>query len=231
MSNEEAVLSSIGMRIYQEIQRPDRKIVESFRDLPTSVIADNMNRLYCMNAKIKPMNQASLIGTAFTVKTRPGDNLLVHKAIDLAKDGDILVVDAQGDLTNAIIGELMVLWAKKKGLGGFIIDGAIRDSDSIATINFPVYAAGISPNGPYKDGPGEINVPVVCGGLVVRPGDIIVGDSDGVVVIQPQDAPDLLTQAKNKLAAEKQTMKEIEDLNWNRDWIDSELGKKNTTIY
>lgn len=231
MSNEGVVLSNIGMRIYQEIHRPDQKIVESFKDLPTSVIADNMNRMYCMNAKIKPLNKTSLIGTAFTVKTRPGDNLLVHKAIDLAKEGDILIVDAQGDLTNAIIGELMVLWAKKKGLGGFIIDGAIRDSDSIATIDFPVYAVGISPNGPYKDGPGEINVPVVCGGLVVRPGDIIVGDPDGVVVIQPQDAPDLLTQAKNKLAAEQQTIKDIEDLNWNRDWIDSELGKKNTTIY
>ncbi len=224
-------VGNIGMRIYTEFVRPSKEMIESFKGLPTSVIADNMNRMYCMNSKIKSMNQAPLIGSAFTIKTRPGDNLLVHKAIDLAKKGDILVVDAQGDLTNAIIGELMVLWAKKKGLGGFIIDGAIRDSDSIATIDFPVYAAGISPNGPYKDGPGEINVPVVCGGLVVRPGDIIVGDQDGVVVIQPQDAPDLLTQAKNKLAQEQQTMKEIEDLNWNRDWIDSELHRKNTTIY
>ncbi|MFC7686639.1 RraA family protein [Ureibacillus sp. GCM10028918] len=224
-------MGNIGMRIYTKFERPEQEIMESFKGIPTSVIADNMNRMYCMNSKIKPINHVPLIGSAFTIKTRPGDNLLVHKAIDLAKEGDILLVDAQGDLTNAIIGELMVLWAKKKGLGGFIIDGAIRDSDSIAKINFPVYAAGISPNGPYKDGPGEINVPVVCGGLVVRPGDIIVGDQDGVVVIQPQDAPVLLTQAKNKLAQEQQTMKDIENLNWDRDWVDSELVKKNVTIY
>ncbi|WP_021166943.1 4-hydroxy-4-methyl-2-oxoglutarate aldolase [Sporomusa ovata DSM 2662] len=120
-------MSNVGMRIFLHISRPPKALIDGFAGLPVANIADNMNRMSCMDAKIRPINDVPLLGPAFTVKSRPGDNLLLHKALDLAQPGDIVVVDAQGDLTNSIMGELMALWAKQRGIGGFIIDGAIRD--------------------------------------------------------------------------------------------------------
>jgi RraA family protein len=184
-----------------------------------------------MDARIRPINTNPLIGTAFTIKTRPGDNLIVHKALDLAEKGDILVVDAHGDLTNAIIGELMALYAQKCGISGIIIDGAVRDVESLKMMNIPIYAAGINPRGPYKDGPGEINVPINCGSVVVNPGDILVGDQDGIVVINPLDAENLLLNARRKLASEENTIKEIENMEWDRTWVDIALKEKNATIH
>ena len=114
---------------------------------------------------------------------------MLHKALELAQPGDVIVVDAQGDLSNAITGEIMMTQAAMSGVAGVVVDGAIRDSEAMRDLDMPVYAAGVTPKGPYKDGPGEINVPVTCGGVVVNPGDIVVGDADGIVIISPQDAP------------------------------------------
>ena len=219
-------MANVGLRIYNKIDRPSKELIESFAGLPVANIADMMNRMFCINARIRPMNAAPLLGPAFTIKCRPGDNLLLHKALDMAQPGDILIVDAQGDMSNSIMGELMVLWAIKRKLGGFIVDGAIRDIGSIKNMNIPVYAAGITPAGPYKDGPGEINVPVVCGGVVVHPGDIIVGDEDGVVVIRPEDAPELLKKTQAKNLAEQKTMIEIENMAWDRAWVDKALQER-----
>ncbi|MBP2656834.1 MAG: Dimethylmenaquinone methyltransferase [Firmicutes bacterium] len=217
-------MSNVGLRIYNNIKRAPKDLIVEFKGLPVANIADCMNRMSCIDAGIRPINDAPLLGPAFTIKSRPGDNLILHKALDLAQPGDILVVDAQGDLTNSIMGELMVLWAKKRGIAGFIIDGAIRDVGTLKKMDIPIYAAGVTPRGPYKDGPGEINVPVCCGGVVVQPGDILVGDEDGVVVINPQDALELLTKAKAKAAAEHQTMEEIENMKWDRTWVDKILS-------
>jgi len=219
-------MSNVGLRIYNNINRPSKELIESFTGLPVANIADNMNRMSCIDARIRPMNQATLLGPAFTIKSRPGDNLLLHKALDLAQPGDILVVDAQGDMSNSIMGELMVLWAMKRGLGGFVIDGAIRDIEALKKVKIPIYAAGITPAGPYKDGPGEINVPVCCGGVVIQPGDILVGDEDGLVVIKPEDAPELLQKTKAKNLAEQQTMKDIANMNWDRTWVDKALKER-----
>lgn len=219
-------MSNVGLRIYKSINRPSKGLIESFAGLPVANIADMMNRMFCIDARIRPVNSASLLGPAFTIKSRPGDNLLLHKALDLAQPGDILVVDAQGDMSNAIIGELMVMWAKKRGLGGFVIDGAIRDIGALKKMDIPVYAAGITPAGPYKDGPGEINVPVSCGGVVINPGDILVGDEDGLVVIKPEDAPELLKKTKAKNLAEQKTMEEIENMSWDRTWVDKALQER-----
>lgn len=216
-------MANVGLRIYSNINRPPKELIEGFAGLPVANIADMMNRMFCLNARIRPMNEAPLLGPAFTVKSRPGDNLLLHKALDLAQPGDILVVDAQGDMSNSIIGELMVLWAKKRGLGGFVIDGAVRDIGTLRKMDIPIYAAGITPAGPYKDGPGEINVPVTCGGVLINPGDILVGDEDGLVVIKPADAPELLKKTKAKNLAEQKTMEEIENLKWDRTWVDKAL--------
>jgi len=219
-------MSNVGLRIFPHNSRPSKALIEGFAGLPVANIADNMNRMSCMDAKIRPINDVLLLGPAFTVKVRPGDNLMLHRALDLAEPGDIVVVDAQGDLTNSIMGELMVLWAKKRGIGGFIIDGAIRDIGALRKLGLPIYAAGITPAGPYKDGPGEINVAVTCGGVVVHPGDILVGDEDGIVVINPRDAEDLLEKARAKSRAEIQTMEEIENLSWDRTWVERALGER-----
>ena len=219
-------MANVGLRVFNNVVRPAQELIDCFAGLPVANIADMMNRMFCINARIRPMNTAPLLGPAFTIKCRPGDNLLLHKALDMAMPGDILVVDAQGDMSNSIIGELMVLWAMKRGLGGFIIDGAIRDIGTLKNVRIPIYAAGITPAGPYKDGPGEINVPVVCGGVVVSPGDILVGDEDGVVVIRPEDAPDLLKKTRAKNLAEQQTMKDIENMAWDRTWVDKALQER-----
>lgn len=219
-------MTNVGFRIHSKINRPPQELVAGFAGIPVANIADNMNRLACVAASIRPMNQAPLLGTAFTVKTRPGDNLLLHKALDMAEPGDVIVVAAQGDTVNSVIGELMLSWAKRRGIAGLIVDGAIRDAAAVREMTIPVYAAGITPNGPYKDGPGEINVPVACGGIMIKPGDILVGDADSVVVIDPQDAPQLLEKAKATVIKEAGFIEEIKNGTWDRSWVDKLLAEK-----
>jgi RraA family protein len=223
-------MSNVGLRIFTHSNRPPKALLEGFAGIPVANIADNMNRMSCMDAKIRPINDMPLLGPAFTVKARPGDNLMLHRALDLAEPGDIVVVDAQGDLTNAIMGELMALWAKQRGIGGFIIDGAIRDIGALKKMGLPIYAAGVTPAGPYKDGPGEINVPVACGGVVVNPGDILVGDEDGIVVINPRDAAELLEKARAKSRAEMQTIEEIATMSWDRTWVEKALAERGVAV-
>ena len=219
-------MANVGFRIHNKIDRPKRELVESFAGIPVANIADNMNRMSCMNSRIRPLNSAPLLGTAITVKTRPGDNLMLYKAIDMAQPRDIIVVDGQGDLTNSITGELMITLMKEIGISGLIVDGAIRDLGAIREMDFPVYAVGVQPKGPYKDGPGEINVPISCGGIVVNPGDILVGDDDAVVVILPQDAPEILQKAKATVAKEAGIMEAIKNNKWDRSWVDKVLREK-----
>jgi len=223
-------MSNVGFRINTKINRPSRELVEGFKGLPTSNIADSMNRFYCVDAEIKPLNDTPLLGTAFTVRVATSDNLMFHKALDMAQPGDVMVIDAQGDKINAVTGEIMVRYAMKKKLAGFLIDGAIRDSAAIKEFSFAAFARGVNPKGPYKDGPGEINVPVVCGGVVVQPGDIIVGDSDGVVIINQEDAPEVLQKAKTTFESEASIFKAIEEGTWDRSWVDVELKKKGCEI-
>ena len=220
-----------GFRIFNKINRPDKNLTNQFQDLPVANIADEMNRVSCMDARIRPVNTIPLLGTAFTVKARVGDNLMLHRAIDMAEPGDVIIVDGQGDLANSLIGENMMMWAHRRGLAGMVIDGAVRDIDSLRQLDFSVYAAGVQPNGPYKVGPGEINVPVSCGGIVVYPGDIIVGDSDGVVVIKAADAPTILEKAKSKLTQELASREAIANGTWDRSaYIEEALKKKGCEI-
>jgi Demethylmenaquinone methyltransferase len=218
-------MSNAGCRIFLKINRPNKELVEGFRGLPVANIADEMNRFFCVDARIKPYNNKPLLGTAFTVKTRVADNLLLHKALELAKPGDVIIVDAQGDVANAITGEIMMTQAAVNGIAGVVIDGAIRDSEAMKELDMSVYAAGTTPKGPYKDGPGEINVPVSCGGVTVNPGDIVAGDADGIVIISPQDAPVILEKAKAKLASEQATIKGIKArIPRDKPWVDKGLA-------
>lgn len=220
-------MANPGFRIKMSIPRPDKSLVAAFAGIPVANIGDNMNRITCMNARIRPMNAARLLGCAFTVKVRVGDNLLFHKAIDMAEPGDIIVIDAQGENSYATFGELMIMWLRRRGITGVVVDGCIRDYDAISKMDdIAIYASGITPNGPLKEGGGEIGFPVMCGGLVVNPGDIVVGDADGIVVINAADAPDILQKARAHNAKEAKTMKDIENLAWDRTWVDAALKAK-----
>jgi len=227
--------TSVGFRIYSEINRPDPELVQKFKGIPSSNINDEMNRLYCMEAAISPLNEVeSMVGTAFTVKAPIGDNLIFHKALDMAQPGDIIIVDGAGAMDRSLAGEIMITFAEKKGIAGLVVDGALRDLDGIKRCSMPVYAKGITPQGPFKNGPGEIGVPVCCGGIVVFPGDIIVGDSDGIVVIRPDDAGEVLKAAQKKLASEtvKLTKYAAEgpDYGPHAERIQSSLEKKGATF-
>jgi RraA family protein len=213
---------AIGFRILPSPKRADPKLLERLRALPVSNVSDNMAR--SQGADLQPMHRSGrLVGTAFTVRTRPGDNLMVHKAIEMAAPGDVIVVDAGGALENAIIGELMAGWARKRGVAGFVIDGAIRDSEVLGEGDFPVYAAGVIHRGPYKDGPGEINVPVSVGGMVVRPGDLVAGDHDGVVAIPQEDAERVIAAAEEQHRKELASLEAIAAGTWDRRWVDEAL--------
>lgn len=220
----------IGFRAYRGITRPDRALIERFAGLPVANIADNMNRLYCVDAAIKSINGVPLLGCAFTVKTAPGDNLMIHKAMHMARPGDILVVDGGGYMERALIGEIMVTQSAVLGLGGWVLDGMIRDGDDIRGKSVPVYARGVIPRGPYKNGPGEINVPVCIGGQVVLPGDILVGDGDGIVVIRPEDAPALAQAAREQFQREQKTLEDVGNGIIDTGWIEESCAAKHLEI-
>ena len=220
---------TVGNRIFASTWRQAPELIEKFRNLPVANISDSMGRIAAAGSTLRPFHDGTyLCGQAVTVKARPGDNLFVHKAISMARPGDVIVVDAGGDLTNSIIGEFMVAHAKKKGAAGFVIDGAIRDAGTIRAGAYPVFAAGITHRGPYKDGPGEINVDVCVGGQCVSPGDIIVGDEDGVLAIRLADAGEVLAAAQAKHAAEQATWAKLRDGLEDRSWIDTKLAQLGT---
>lgn len=220
-------MENIGFRVLPAVRKVADEVLSQYQHFVTPHLSDNMNRLHAVHASIRPIHTSGkLVGHAFTVKTRPGDNLLIHKAIDLAGPGDVIVVDGGGDVTNALIGEIMVRLSLKGKINGFVIDGAIRDSEEIRKLNFPVYAKGITHRGPYKEGPGEINVPIQLGGVVVCPGDLILGDMDGVVVVPADDAVALAEKVKITSEKEKHMMDAIENETIDRSWVDEMLRQK-----
>lgn len=184
---------SIGCKITKDFKRPAKEIIDLFKGMPVANIDDCMSRTAAVHACIEPIGyKGQLLGPAFTVKVAPGDNLMFHAAMDLAKPGDVVVIDAGGFTDRAIFGELMATYCKIRGIIGLIVDGAIRDRGGLAEMeNFHVYAKAASPNGPYKNGPGEINGPVVVGGQICNPGDIVVADDDGIIFIKPEEAEEL----------------------------------------
>nr|WP_263324756.1 RraA family protein [Neobacillus sp. Marseille-Q6967] len=225
-------MTNIGFRILPMTRKVERSLVEQYRNVVTPHISDNLNRIHAIGGNLRPYHgDGRLLGTAVTVKTRPGDNLLVHKAIDMAEAGDVIVVDAGGDLTNSIAGEIMMQISKKKGITGFVIDGAIRDIGAFKRDNFPVYAKGVTHRGPYKDGPGEINVPIVVDGIVVHPGDLIVGDEDGLAVVPYEFAEEVLQKVKAQEIREQEILESIENGTVDRSWVDETLKQKGCELH
>ena len=214
----------IGFRILGRARKVDAQVVAQFRDIPVANVSDSMYRMSAGGARVRPMHKGGrMAGPAFTVKTRPGDNLMVHKALDLAEPGAVIVVDAGGDLTNALIGEIMSSYAPARGIAGMVIDGAIRDADEIRGNAFPVYAAGVTHRGPYKDGPGEINVPVAVDGMVIEPGDLLLGDGDGILCVPFDATAAVLAAAIEKKKVEGREIEAASRAALDRNWVDARL--------
>ena len=219
-------MGNIGCKVVTDFVRPDPKLVEAFRGMPVANIDDNMGRTAAVHQSIRPLNKVPLVGVAFTIKVPQGDNLMFHKAMDLAKPGDIIVIDAGGFDDRSIFGELMATYCKVRGVAGLVVDGAIRDQEALCEMDMPIYAKSTTPNGPYKNGPGEINVPVVIGGRVVRPGDILVGDQDGLIVIPPEQAQEVLEKTRATMEKEAKIMEDILTKGtYIRPWVDEKLNE------
>ena len=216
---------AVGCKIIKDFPRPERSLVERFRGMAAANIDDTMGRIAAIDSAIVPIGSGQLLGTAFTVRVPQGDNLMLHAAMDLAQPGDLIVIDAGGFTDRAIFGELMATYCRSRGIKGIVCDGAIRDRGALAAMeDFRVYARSATPNGPYKNGPGEINVPVVIGGKIVRPGDIVVGDDDGVLFIRPEDAEALAEATRGVEKKEAGIMEHIlNDGTYIRPWVDDKL--------
>ena len=216
----------IGFRIHNTPPRLDTALLERFRGLAASTVADAMGRFRFMDAGMQSRSGLPICGLAVTVMARPGDNLMVHKALEVAAPGDVIVVDTGGNTTTAVFGGLMCTSASAKGLGGIVVDGAIRDVESIVDLRFPAFSRAVSPGSCDKDGPGEINADISCGGVVVHAGDIIVGDRDGVAVVPRVQAAEILALAQKIVEREERRLAEIRGGAWFKAEIDDQLRKK-----
>ena len=217
---------TIGFRILPRRRQVAAEWAERFRTLPVANLSDVMARMTAAGPRLRPMHRGGqMAGPALTVKTRPGDNLMIHKALSLAAPGDVIVVDAGGDLTNALIGELMLGTMVFRKLGGIVLNGAIRDSAELRRQDFPVYAAGVTHRGPYKDGPGEINVPVAIDGMVIEPGDLVLGDDDGLLCVPFDQVEAVHAAAVAKQAAEQKQAANIAAGTHDASWVDATLRR------
>jgi len=226
-------IGKVGFRYKTDFKRPEPHLIDPVKGLMdqtgclTGNVGDCLGRGAAMDSRIKGLAQGmKLVGPALTVKVPPIDNLMIHKALTLVKPGDVMVIDGGGDHSWALLGFLMVSTAIKLGLAGMIVDGCIRDAAEIRASGFPIFAAGINPNGPMKEGPGEVNYPISCGGQMVHPGDIIVADDDGVVVVPRNHAAGIADKVKTVIAREEKRLAEIEAGVTTRPGLDEMLRQK-----
>lgn len=220
-------MAHFGFRLYTELARPDPSIVEGFRGAATGNVGDALGRSAAMDHTVKPIAPGmGFCGVAFTVKARPVDNLVIWKAIELAQPGDVLVIATGAYLGHATWGDLTSRAAAARGLAAMVTDGAVRDLSGMVEAGLPVFAAAVTPNSPQKDGPGELNVPVACGGQVVAPGDILVGDEDGVVVVPRSDAERALAELRRIESYEHDLLAAINRGDLIPAWVDRLLGER-----
>ena len=186
--------------VRRDFERVSPEVVRKAAEFQAAILADVAGRRGTLHGRIAPLSpEMKLAGPAFTIEVRPGDNLMIHAAMAMARPGDILVIDGKGDRTCALMGAIMMNACRQLQLGGVVIDAAIRDVLELRELGFPVFAVGANPNGPTKFVPGRINWPVSVGDIAVHPGDLVVGDADGVVVIERDKAASLLPLARKKL--------------------------------
>jgi regulator of RNase E activity RraA len=215
-----------GFRIRKDIERPNPETTAAFHAFDTPAISDMMNRLYTMKPTIQNLTDPhlKLIGPACTVKVYPGDNLMVHKCLDILQPGDVVVVDTSASTMTAVLGDLISTKARHRGAAGFLVDGLIRDLPGIRSLgDFPVFGQGVTPIGPLHRGPGEINYPIAAGGIVVNPGDLIVGDANGVVVVPQDIVEDLLRRLTERANAESSYTSAVARGEFSNAWVDALL--------
>ena len=223
----------VGFRMRTEITRTPDDVIRGLAAFDTPAISDQMNRLYTLAPAIKNVVDAAMpiFGPALTVKVYPGDNLMVHKALDLARPGDVVVVDAAGSPLNGVLGDLVSTKARHRGIAGFVVDGYVRDLPGIEALgDFPVFARGVTPVGPLHRGPGEINVPVCAGGVVVQPGDVVVGDRNGVAVVPQDFAAELLDRLRTKQEREAEYNAAVARGDFDNAWVDDTLAEGGVTF-
>ena len=211
--------------VIRDFERVPADVVRRAAEFASSILADVAGRRGALHGRIAPLAPTMrFAGPALTVEVRPGDNLMIHAALAIAQPGDVIVVDGKGDLTSALMGEIMCQQCVALGVAAVVIDGAVRDSVAIRELGLPMYAAGLNPNGPTKFVPGRLNHPISIGGVTVNPGDLLVGDADGVTVIERAKAAAMLPLAAEKVAAETQRIADIKSRKALRPgWLDGAL--------
>jgi 4-hydroxy-4-methyl-2-oxoglutarate aldolase len=198
--------------VIRDFDRPPQELVKHLGSVPTGILSDCMNRMQSLDAGIRPIAPGlKICGPAFTVQSVESNNWGAHQALVLAKTGDVLVLAARGGMQSAVWGHVMTEAAKKRGLSGVVIDGCMRDSAENRSDTLPIFARGICPAGPHKGWPCNLNVPVSCAGVAVLPGDIIVGDDDGVVVVPAYRAIQVLEESRKRMATEKDWYRRLEE--------------------
>ncbi len=196
--------------IVRNFPRVPAAVIERASAFQTAILSDVAGRRASLSARVAPVNaRMACAGAAVTVEVRPGDNLAIHAALAIARPGDVIVVDGKGDQGAALMGALMINACRKLGLAGVVVDGAVRDRLDLLALGFPVWSAGFNPAGPTKLLPGRVNHPISAGGCAVNPGDLVVADADGVVVIEREKAAALLDLADSKVASEHARLQAI----------------------
>jgi RraA family protein len=221
-----------GFRVRFEIDRPAKELIDGLGEFETPLVSDLMNRLYTMDEGIRLLTDpgAKLVGPACTVKVYPGDNLMVHKSLDVAQPGDVVVVDAGGSAMNAVLGDMISMKARHRGIAGFVVDGLLRDLPGILELgDLPVFARGVTPIGPLHRGPGEVNYPIAAGGVVTQPGDIVVADLNGVVIVPHEIAADLLDRLRAWARAEAGYTDAVAQGDFSNAWVDRLLEDAGVT--
>lgn len=216
---------SHGIQILPRVE-PFNSGINALRGMPTSIISDMLGRILVANG-ILPINHSSVsvCGNAFTIQLHRADNLMLHKALQMVQAGDVMVIDVGGDTSCAVIGEIMMTIAKTRGVLGIVVDGAVRDSDAFDQQGIPCWAKGVNLRGPLKEGPGSINIPITIGGMIVNPGDIILGDNDGVIAVPPSQALEAARLGQEKAKQEEEILKTIHAGKYSAPWVDELLTK------
>lgn len=220
-------MSTVGRRLRSTgWTRPDPATMRRLAGVPVANVDDVMQRLYAVDGGIRPLNEHALCGPAVTVRVPAGDNLFIHAVMDMIEPGDVLVIAGSGGTERALLGELMLSYMATKGVGGVLVDGLVRDLDYIRTeCPFPVYARGASPNGPFKNGPGEINFPVAFGGTPVSPGDVVLGDADGLVIVPQADLESIIPLVDMVQEKEAAIVSEISLASaYDRPWVAAQMA-------
>lgn len=210
--------------IVKDFERVPAAVVREAAQFQAAILADVAGRRGALNGRIQALRpRMKVAGPAFTVDVRPGDNLMIHAAMSLAQPGDVLVIDGKGDLSSALMGTIMMTACRQLGIAGVVVDGAVRDTLEIDEMDFPVFSAGANPNGPTKNVAGRLGHPVSVGGVTVYPGDLVVADADGVVVVEREKAASLLPLAHRKVADESARIAAIKEGDTAAKWLTQAL--------